>query len=161
VPSGRVLDHNQIVCLELREAHFSDRLVGVGHEPFFEGRVGPGPCDNARAVLRTHFLSKDLDPAIDRGAIEQTLFNQQALQRLDPEGRVGGEMRMQLFLKCNDPLCVPGHFVVIGIVIIILIIGHGRFPRQLRQQGGPSGSCAKVGIGQCWRRYSLPPDASK
>ena len=73
--SRRVFDHDQVVCLELWVAHFGNSLGAVGQQPLFEGGVGPGPDDDTCAILRTDFLAEDLDPAIDRGTVKQTLLD--------------------------------------------------------------------------------------
>jgi hypothetical protein len=109
VPSGRVLDHDQVIGLDLRASQFDDRRGAIGQKPLLEGRVGPGPGDDARTVLGADLLAEDLNPAIDGGAVHETFLDQQALQRLHAERSIGGKMRMEMFLKRNDPPCISGY----------------------------------------------------
>ena len=53
------------------------------------GGIDPGPGHDARAVARAHLVLVRVDQRVERGTIDQALFDQKRFQRLDPQGRIG------------------------------------------------------------------------
>ena len=52
-------------------------------------RITPGPGNDASTAFGADFLGVGFNPGVDGLGIDQSLFDQQRLQRLDPQCRFG------------------------------------------------------------------------
>ena len=89
----RVLQRDDVLALAPGIADLGDRGRRVLEQPRAIGRIGPGLCDDARAVARPDFLFIGLDQQIERGWVDITLFGQHRFQRA--HAKLGfGQLRM-------------------------------------------------------------------
>jgi hypothetical protein len=106
--------------LRAGEPDLGDGGGSVGKQLCLVGRIGPGASDDAGAVARTDLVFIDVDQGIQCCRIDQALFDQQGLQRLDPQGRGGRD-----FLAI---MVVP-----VGMMML-WIAAHGLAPRHAMQR---------------------------
>ena len=85
---GRILDHHHVLALLAAETEFRDRLVGVRQQALLVGGINPGPRHHLRAVARANLVLVGVDQRVERGPIDQSLFDEQRFQRLHSQGHV-------------------------------------------------------------------------
>ena len=77
---GRVLQRDDVLALAPGVADLGDGGRGILEQTRAIGRIGPGFCDDARAVTRPDFLFIGLDQQIECGGVDITLFGQHRFQ---------------------------------------------------------------------------------
>jgi hypothetical protein len=80
-------------------AKFGGGRTRIGEKPLLEFGIDPSARHDARAVARPDFVLVGIDQGIERGRIDQALFDQQRLERHHPQGRV----RWQLLVVMVHP----------------------------------------------------------
>jgi hypothetical protein len=84
-----VLEHHHLFALVAGEPEFRDRRTGVPEQPLLVRGIDPGAGDDARAVARPDLGFERVDDPVERLSIDEPLFDEQRLERLDAQRRVG------------------------------------------------------------------------
>ena len=124
MPLGGVLDGDQVVADPADMPERADRLGGVIQQGLLEGRIGPGFCDDLRAVVRTDFRLIGLDDGIERGRLDIAFLGQDRLERAHAQFGLG-QFRM----------------VVIVVMMIVVMAGHDRKIREIMSMSRAKGLC--------------------
>ena len=77
-------------------AEGADRLIGIGEQRGSEGIICPGLGHDAGTNLRADLVRIEIDDGIQRRRIYKPLFGQDGLQRLDPQGGLGGQQAVRI-----------------------------------------------------------------
>src|SRR6185437_5247307 len=142
-----VLDRLQMPGRVAREAEFANRLGSVGQKPRLEGGIDPGARDYGGAALRPNLVAIHFDPGVDRGGFDELLLHEQAFQRLRPQGRLGGQERMQLVVNMGDRLRVEARHSLSS-----LPTGGRAYHLALTSKGGAYRlGCARRANALAWR----------
>ncbi len=86
--SRPVLDDDHVLTLPAGVTQFGDGGGGIREQPLLVGRVYPGPRHDPRAVARPDLVLERVNERVERGGIDQALFDEQRLERLDAERQV-------------------------------------------------------------------------
>ena len=97
----RVFEHDHVFALAARVAELGDRGGGVGKQARLVGGIHPRAGDDAGAVARTDLCLVGVDNGVERGGIDEALFDQQRFERFDAQGDIGGD----------------------GLVVVVVIVG--------------------------------------
>ena len=86
------------------------RLACIFQQTVVERRLGPGAGDHFGPALGADAFGIHLDPVVDAFLGDEAFFDKEAFQSLDPEGRVRGQVAVQLAVDVFDFLGVKaGH----------------------------------------------------
>ena len=87
--SGVFSTRHHVLALPADVPERGDGRAAVGEQPAAVVRVGPRPGDDARAVVRADPRLVGLDQQVERRRIDVALLGEDALERADPQLRVG------------------------------------------------------------------------
>ena len=88
-----ILDYVHVLPMATGKAERGDRTGGVAKQPLLEFRIGPCLGYDLGAIVGTDLVFVEFDQRIERSRMDQTLIDEQALQRRDPQGGVGRQLR--------------------------------------------------------------------
>ena len=76
----------------------ADRLIGIDQQRGAECIIRPGLGHDSGTNLRADLVRIEIDDGIQRRRIDQPLFGQDRLQRLDPQGGFGGQQAVRIVI---------------------------------------------------------------